>query len=399
MVMIRDANDTLNLDANAQQALDGILAASQAVRAKAIGAAIRDNIIPFTFQGSAQKYLAALEDLALSRALTQPVGKAKTALGAVFDAVSVPKDIQKTFIVLYSDFTGSMRRFWQDLSKNTSFTAQEVADLKFAHDVNRLTKGHVPLIAALAQMRQTGNIHKTSDLGRFDAADWIAVLNRPSGGTGQSIGAPAGLDVPTYAHFLATAFERAYPTAAFAGRLTKDAQSPVAARADVLTFLSNNPKFSLLRTNLDRYLKDQAAAALTGVRSPSDFRASLMAVQRVAKLASSYSLIKPLIADNIHSAQQIYAMGRDRFVGKYSANPAIGSTQAQQISTPGPNKTTAEHWPWWPTSICRLRVTRPSPFRTRPQRPRRSRPSRIFRTCRRCSDRSTSAGVATAGPS
>jgi peptidoglycan hydrolase-like protein with peptidoglycan-binding domain len=331
MVMVRDQSNALNLDANAQQALDGILASKQAVRAKAVDAAIRDNIIPFTLQGSAQKSLAALQDLAVNRALTQPVGRAKTALGAVFDAVSIPKDIQTAFITLYSDYMGSMRRFWQDLSKNTSFTAQEVANLKFAHDINRLTKGHIPLIAALAQMRQTGSIHKTSDLGRFDEADWTAVLNRPSGGRGQPIGAPIGLDVPTYAHFLATGFERAYPTAAFAGRLTKDAQSPVAARADVLTFLSNNPKFSLLRTNLDRYLKDQAAAALTGVRSPSDFRASLTAVQRVAKLASLYSLIKPLIADNIHSAQQIYAMGRDRFVGKYGANPAIGSNQAQQI--------------------------------------------------------------------
>ena len=60
-------------------------------------------------------------------------------------------------------------------------------------------------------------------------------------------------------------------------------------------------------------------------------RESLNKCKRLIRLASSYEGARPLLADGIHSSQQIYAMGRKKFVDRYRARPEIGESGAREI--------------------------------------------------------------------
>jgi peptidoglycan hydrolase-like protein with peptidoglycan-binding domain len=330
MAMVASTAFAIDLDANAKTILSALYASRDTVRSKAIDAAFADDTLPLYFKPTAPEALKRFAVLASSAALTQPVGKAKGAFGDVLNATAIPASVQTQFMALYANYSGSMGKFWKQLGQNKAFTAQQVADLKFTHTVNRLAKGHVPLIGVLAQMRQTSKIKRTSDLGRLDEADWTGILNQPAGAGKPPVGAPQGMTVANYAHFLATGFERAYPTTALIGRMTKDLQSPVPARSDVLAFLNSNPNFSIPRTNLDRYLKDNKTA-LTGVQQPTGMKDSLLILQRMSKVAPAYSLLKPLIADKVQSSQQIYFMGHDQFLKKYGPNAAVGTSAAEEI--------------------------------------------------------------------
>ena len=61
---------------------------------------------------------------------------------------------------------------------------------------------------------------------------------------------------------------------------------------------------------------------------PADVKPSLLAAQRLMKVNPNYSVMSALMGDGIHSASQVYAMGRDQFLAQYGSLPALGPTAA-----------------------------------------------------------------------
>jgi hypothetical protein len=325
----------VDLEKNARRLLDSILAASPRVRAQAVDMAIARHDVAASYAARAERDLTALEDLATTAALASSNGLGKAAIGSVLESCGVPADTQRAFIALYAAARGPMRTFWLKLRKDDRFTKEQVATLRFALDIGRFSRGHLPLVRALASMRREGRIKGTRDLARFTAAGWKKLLmaeqpgSRPIGIPENFTAATHELAIDTYATLLERNFERAYPTAAFAARLSDDAASPFPAARDVAAFLEANPAFSLKRTNADTYLKDRPGA----IPSSGDqaFRGSLRAAQRLAKLGQRYAVARVLMADGVSTAQQVYARGPSRFVETYGAHPDIGKSQAARI--------------------------------------------------------------------
>lgn len=323
----------MDLDSNAQRLLKSALAASADTRAKAIDSAIAHKLIPPSYANRSAKDLAKLASLAVTVALSDHRGMGKTSISTVFDSAGIAAATQQKFITLYIATSGPSRRFWRDLYNNPDFTKQEVATLRFCVNVGRFTSGHMPLINLIMTMRQQRKIKGARDLARLSATDWKNILSQTMNGTQISI--PANLPgkdqeeaMDLFAHLLEMKFARAYPTTAFSSRLRADTESPIKNKDRVVQFLDSNLKVSLLRTNIDRYLKDNPTAAAS---VDAETRSALMTCQRMLKLTSVYSVAKPLFTNNIHSAQQIYAMGRDRFVAAYKDNPDMGASQAARI--------------------------------------------------------------------
>jgi hypothetical protein len=333
--VLASTTDGADLDKNADRLLKSLLASSDAVRAKAIESAIAHNIIPASYTKQAPDDLKKLTTLATANALSTTFGMGKTSIGTVLSAAAVPDETQQKFIALYKTTQRPSRAFWQGLVNNQGFSPTDVATLRFAVNTGNFTNGHLPLVNALIEMRQQGKIKGTRDLARYDAAKWKELITKSTNGTAIGIpanftGKSAGDAVDGYAHMLERNFEQAHPTTAFSARLAADAKSPFAENAkSVLTaFLDANPSFSLLRTNIDRFLKDTPPPAGTDAAT---FRTALAQSQRLIKLTSRYAAAKPLLADNLHSSQQIYAMGRDRFLNAYKNHPDIGITEAEKI--------------------------------------------------------------------
>jgi hypothetical protein len=329
------ADGSVDLDGNAKRLLDAVLAASPDVREKAVQAAIDHGVVAPTYAGRAEDDLKQLAGQAVDAALATSVGTGKTPIGDVLNAVKIAPDTQRTFIEQWSTVGASQspNEFWRELSKNPAFSKEDISNLRFATQVGRFTRGHMPLINAIVGMREGQKIKGTRDLARLTADDWKQIL-QSSNGDG-AIGIPKNFTsendqvaLDAYAHMIERNFERAYPTTAFSARLAADKETPFKAAEGVAAFLDSNPKFDLRRTNVDRYLRDNPES-LNGDRA--EVRDSLLTSQRLIKLASRYAVAKPLISDGISSAQQIYSMGQTRFAEVYGANPDIGQTEAARI--------------------------------------------------------------------
>ncbi len=322
----------VDLDRNAKRLLDSILTSSPRMRAYAVETAIARNVIPQSYAERAQKDLADLQVLATTAALASTVGFGKTPIGAVLEAGGLPTDKQRAFIELYAAARRPTRAFWNELRERKTFTKEEVLTIRFVVNVGRFARGHLPLVRALVSMRQDGRLRGARDLARFSASDWKKLLQEgstPIGIPPNFTAATPELAVDTYANLLERNFERAYPTAAFAARLAEDAESPLAAPRQVAGFLDANPGFNLLRTNIDRYLKDRPAAAPEGYREA--LRTSLATGQRLLKMGRRYAVARALLDDGLSSAHQVYARGKSRFINGYAEHPDVGAQQAARI--------------------------------------------------------------------
>lgn len=334
VAVLATTGDGADLDRNAARMLDAVLAASPEARARAVDEAVAAGTIRADYAQRAGADLARLSTLALDTALQHSHGMGKTPMATVLSAAGIPPAQQQRFIARYTAIAGPTRGFWRGLAGSDEFTREEVGALRFATDVGRVTRGHLPLVEILLEMRTQGRIKGTRDLARLTAEDWKAMVR--SERNGQTVGIPANLTAQdeeqaeaAYAFLLERRFELMHPTVAFSARLAEDVSSPLPARDAVVGFLDANPTFSLRLTNVDRLLADRPGA-LSGADRAA-VRESLLTCQRLLKLADRYAVARPLLADRIHSAQQIYAMGRTRFLRTYGDHPDVGTAQAARV--------------------------------------------------------------------
>lgn len=316
----------VDLEGNAQRFIDCLCAVSANSREQALQLALTSNFVAAGLADSLKAELTSFADFASKAVLSVAHGVGKSSIGNALSAIGVADDRKVAFGKLFSTASGrTLRSFWKDLYNNPNFTKEEVRTLRFGVSVHRLTGAFLPLIGVLGGLRSAGTIKAARDLARYTAQDWQALLKKPV--NGRPLGVPANITgstpdqaVLSYATMLERNFTAAFPTAAFSGRLAKDRTSLFKVPQQVSAFLDANPSFDVTRTNIDAFVQK--------VKVTSDVRGSLLIAQRLMKLNPSYGAVSALLADGIHSARQIYAMGGDRFISRYAGNAAFGATLA-----------------------------------------------------------------------
>jgi Tc toxin complex TcA C-terminal TcB-binding domain/Neuraminidase-like domain/Putative peptidoglycan binding domain/Salmonella virulence plasmid 28.1kDa A protein len=326
-------SDGVDLETNAQRLLTAVLITSPEARAKAVEVAVEKGTVPPTYAERAKEDLERLTAKSVDAALDSAAGTGKTPIREVLSANKIDADKQKTFVERWTASGRPTRGFWRQLEKEPGFSREDVADIRFATEVGRITRGHMPLLEEITEMRGRNQIRGARDLARLSADDWKKLLRSqreeaPIGIPKNFTAKDDGAAVDAYAHLLERTLERTYPTTAFSARLAEDPEAPLRASGSVAEFLDANPAFDLRRTNVDRYLRDNPSA-LNGNRG--EVRESLLTGQRVMKLASRYAVARPLLADGIDSAQQVYSMGQARFTASYADHPDVGPTEAARV--------------------------------------------------------------------
>ncbi len=85
----------------------------------------------------------------------------------------------------------------------------------------------------------------------------------------------------------------------------------------------------MLNTPVDEFLKNNAHPEFRELAKDEGFTLEVKAVQRVFKLAPTFEATDTLLADDVHSAQQIYRMGETEFVRRYADRPGFTAESAR----------------------------------------------------------------------
>ncbi|MFF5475900.1 neuraminidase-like domain-containing protein [Streptomyces sp. NPDC012935] len=306
--------------------------------------AVDDNLVPANLQPRIDELLGQFARIKLKDTADISMGGGKGTIGRLLDVAGVFGDQRNTILTAMSNCTGSLAELWMRLDADPSLPDTTVKKVRTAVEVGTLTRNHVPLVAALADDIDSGRLTKRS-LAQYSKADWFAVFARrlPDG---TAVGVPDNIDgatpeekKETYAAILDQQFERAYPTASLAAKITRSDSPAEQLSRRVARFLDDHPDFDLAHYRIDHYLAEQRSRkggdsqrqdGTTAAQPDPELLAELAAVQRVFKLKPTFKAANALLSRNIDSAQQIYFMGEGQFVSALAESP-INRIEARRI--------------------------------------------------------------------
>lgn len=322
--------------------LPDLLAQNAQVLRESLERSVRDNIIPKLSDRELDEIVNKLMELKAGLMLKPADRDQPASLGDLLQTTSLSPDKQRRIAALQVEHGGETDAFWKALNEVEDFDAHEIDELRLTLPLGRLTGNHLPLIVELQRAAPADRVGTPGQdltiaqlnasvlrpFAHLDAADWKEILLRLQD-DGQPIGAPPttpGADlkekVDNYAADLNRFIENALPTAVVASRLDKDSDedSPFkTVKDDLKTFFDNNPSFELGATPVEMYLAEGRDAKLSNVADSLAMVAHLKNLQRVFKITPRYPEIRALLADDLHSAGAMVAVGERRFVEKYAA--------------------------------------------------------------------------------
>jgi hypothetical protein len=208
---------------------------------------------------------------------------------------------------------------WAPLAGDASFEAQKQRLREALLPISRLTAEHSVLTDALIKAQGIKSEADVPKLARLTKAQWSDVLRKQQIDPPPQIPGTGDRARESYAAHLEEVFTEAYPTQAFAARLTTDRKSRIPHAARLADLLAAAPDLDLARLRVSTAFADE----------PAEVQSAARRAQRVFKVAPRYETTNQLIGDGFDSATKIARVGQARFVDRYRAT--LGEANATSI--------------------------------------------------------------------
>jgi hypothetical protein len=327
--VVFEFNPELNLNDQSQLVIDKLPSLDAAAVRKSLARGFIKNEIASSFADQTDAWVEAFLRLVAGRTLSDK-GKPTFVKSALDHAGIQDAKKQETFARLFIEHKALTPELLSALEKEKSFTKPEVDDLRTSFQLAQLTGSDFSVVKALKEEFDVREPQQIRKLAKRSEQEWVDFAKtKHAEGT---IKLPFEVDVvagqeklpeaEVFGKMLEGEFRSAFPTVAFAGGLQRalgnGGSKGLKQAGEINQFLERNESFELLRTPIDEFLKGDTDNDRDPAGREDDFRQELKAVQRVFKLAPSFEATDALLADNLHSAQQIYRMGRNQFVQRFS---------------------------------------------------------------------------------
>jgi hypothetical protein len=329
-----------NLDDQLRGVVDRLATLDGAAVRKAIGHGLGDHEIAASFGEQTERWVEAFLRLVASRTLSDK-GEPTFVKAALDHAGIKDGKKQERFAQLFLEQKALTPELITALEKDKSFTKPEVDDLRTSFQLAQLTGSDFSVVKAVKdefKVREPAQIRK---LARRSEEEWIEFAKKKNAEGAIKVpfevGAIAGREklpeTEVFGKLLDREFRNAFPTDAFAGSLQRAVSNGgskgLKQARQIGQFLERNESFELMRTPVDDFLKGGPNANPDPLGKDETFRQELKAVQRVFKVAPSFEATDVLLANNIHSAQQIYRLGRNQFVQRFGDQPGFTRESAK----------------------------------------------------------------------
>lgn len=301
---------------------------------KALTRGFNQKEIPEPFREDVPGWIEAFLKLIASRLVSGP-GEPTFVKLALEHANITGAAKQETFARLFNEHKALTPEVLAALENDPSFKKEEIADLRTSFRLAELTRADFSVVKMIKEgfgVRQPDQIRS---LARKSESEWVNFVKEKYaagdiklpievGGIAGQIELPAA---EVYGKTLERQFREAFPTTAFAGGLARALHNGGAhglPHAEALDrFLESHEEFELLNTPVDDVLQNNIDGNSRTLAEDEDFRLEVKAVQRVFKLAPTFEATDALLANDVHSAQQVYRLGENEFVRRYADRPGF----------------------------------------------------------------------------
>ncbi|MGA9768040.1 MAG: neuraminidase-like domain-containing protein [Blastocatellia bacterium] len=311
----------LNVRQRAEAVWHAIPRTPASVVEQAVIRASDSNIIARPTTDQRQEWLNTYKNLSTTEAATGEHSNARSLL----DAASI-SDAPQRAAFLEAYLSGGSRDDLLRRIRNSPVLAGQAANLETSLILNDLTLGDDKLLKGLKL--KIADPARARDLARMTTAQWQAAIDQASAKPPEFVAGQSEADRQrNYAALLASRAALAYPTAAFAGGLTRASsaghESAFEFPAQIVNFLDTHTDFELASTSIDGYLRGKPLTTFVAAAATEAFVTELKAAQRVFKLVANFDATNALLSGGLHSAQHIYRMGESKFVNEFASKPGF----------------------------------------------------------------------------
>lgn len=328
-----------NLTEQLKTFTDSLSALDAVVVRKSLARAFDQNELAKTLNEKTADWVDAFLKFAVRLAVSDAT--APTLLKSALEHAGI-KDAEKKekLARLFSEHQALTPELLTALENDKSFKKEEVADLHASFQLADLTQADFSVVKAIKEKFGVRRPEDIRTLAKKSQSEWSELVKtKLAAGEIKSpveLREAAGVGKPSEAEVFANTLERqfreAFPTTAFAaglGRSLRNGGVRGLKHAEALgNFLERNENFELLNTSVDDFLKNTPHPDFAKLAKDESFKQEVKAVQRVFKLAPTFEATDALLADGLHSAQQIYRLGESQFVQRYGSVVAGGEKAA-----------------------------------------------------------------------
>ncbi|CAN5882390.1 hypothetical protein BH18ACI4_BH18ACI4_00610 [soil metagenome] len=249
---------------------------------------------------------------------------------------------QEKFARLFNEHKALTPELLESLEKDRSFKKSEIAALRTSFQLTELTQGDFSVVKAIKDgfgVRQPEQIRL---LAKKSESEWVNLVRAkhaageiklPFEEPDEVVGKAKLPGAEIFGKALERQFREAFPTTAFAGGLERALHNGgshgLRHAAAFGKFLERHENFELLNTPVDDFLKNKVHRDFRELAKDESFKLEVKAVQRVFKLAPTFDAADAMLADNLHSAQQIYRLGETEFVRRYAGHAGFTGESAR----------------------------------------------------------------------
>ena len=271
--------------------------------------AFAENRIAQSFKTNVEDWLALYHGFLLDFLAHQ---SQEFALKKALGLTNISGEKQELAISAYLKNDDADKSWVDTLPSETVFTQEEIKELKTTFALSDMALGNFGLTGKLKERLGENDLGQLATLDRQEWQDLVENHGQefPLPDLPEELSNLTGdINTRVMAKQISENFRRAYPTVSFAAELERDRgneESVVPYSENVIEFLQQNKDFDLLSSRIDE------------LSVSAELKQELRGVQRVFKLTDDYRITSLLLADNIHSAQQIYAMGEGQLIARYA---------------------------------------------------------------------------------
>ncbi|MBC7900712.1 MAG: hypothetical protein H7070_11745, partial [Saprospiraceae bacterium] len=321
--------------------LDRLASLDAGAVGRALSRSFTQNEISRRFEENTDRWVAAFLKFNAARTLRE--GSEPTLAKSALDDAGI-KDAKKQekFARLFNEHRSLTPELLQALEKDKSFKKTEIADLRTSFELANLTQSDFSVVKAIKDGFGVRSPEQIRTLAKKSEKEWVNLV-RTRHAKGQiklpleprqrPVGKAKLPEAEIYGRTLERQFREAFPTTAFAGgleRALKNGGSRGLRHAETIgRFLERHDNFELLTTPVDDFLKNNVHRDFRGEAADESFKLEVKAVQRVFKLAPTFEETDALLADDLHSAQQVYRMGESEFVRSYAGRAGFTAESAR----------------------------------------------------------------------
>jgi hypothetical protein len=284
---------------------------------------------------------------ALQASAQRDPGAPASQLGRV---IGLSGDAQDAFALALAQ-GGTRSEILARLKDGKVLTPAQITDVQTTLTVHDVVLGDLALVKAL----KPGIADPTSvaKLAKLLPDEWVATLSKAGAAAPDyAAGSTPAQQLQSYAQLLSMRATLAYPSAAFAGGLARAPKPPLDQAPRIVEFIDSHPDFEFKNTSIDGYLKTKAKTKFANAAGDTAFVRQMKAAQRIVKIAPNHDAAVSLLADNVHSAGQIYRIGKTQFVGRYQNKAGFDAASAEQTFNAAANT-----WAAVLTIVGELRAT------------------------------------------